>query len=93
MNKAMISDQMAKVARVAGSVCEMLVMDRTGHSITTWNINTPVEVDAARAQFDSLVKAGYRAFRVEGNDNQGARMETFDPNAGKIMMVPHLVGG
>lgn len=92
MNKAINQADMA-MAKVAIAVCEMLVMDRTGHSSITWNPDTPIEVETAKASFDSLVKQGYRAFRVEGNDNQGARLETFDPKAGKIMMVPHLVGG
>lgn len=71
----------------------MLIMDRTGHTTVTWDPTKPVEVEVAKATFDRLVKEGYNAFKVEGADNQGERMRTFDPKAGKIMMVPHLVGG
>lgn len=76
-----------------GTFNTMHVMDRTGHTSVTWDPAKPVEVDVARDSFDKLVREGYRAFRVEGSDNQGAPMTTFDPKAGKIMMVPHLVGG
>lgn len=95
MNKPveMTSKQMTAVAKVATAVCQMLVMDRTGHSSITWDPNTPIEVETARASFDTLIEEGYRAFRIEGDDNQGERMTTFDPRAGKIMMVAHLVGG
>lgn len=71
----------------------MQVMDKSGHSSVTWDPDKPVEVRAARASFDSLVREGYQAFRVEGEDNRGERMREFDPKAGKIMMVPQLVGG
>ena len=71
----------------------MQIMDRTGHSSITWDAAKPVEVSAAREMFDTLTEQGYSAFEVEGADQQGRRMREFDPKAGKIMMVPHLVGG
>lgn len=72
---------------------EMFVMDRTGHSITTWDPSIDLEVNAARDQYNTLTSKGYSAFRVEGADNRGERLTKFDPKAGKIMMVPQLVGG
>lgn len=71
----------------------MQIMDQTGHTTTTWDVNRPDEVEAAREQFNSLTRKGYQAFRVEGANNQGERLREFDPKAGKIMMVPQLVGG
>lgn len=71
----------------------MQIMDRTGHTTTTWDPLKPDEVEAAREQFNTLTRKGYNAFRVEGADNRGERMRDFDPKAGKIMMVPQLVGG
>jgi len=76
-----------------GTFNTMQIMDRTGHSSITWDPAKPVEVEVAMASFDKLVREGYNAFRVEGDDNQGSRMREFDPKAGKIMMVPQLVGG
>ena len=73
----------------------MLVMDRTGHTTVTWNPAIPVEVEVAKASFDKLIKEGYNAFRVDEANvgSKGERLTTFDPKVGKIMMVPHLVGG
>lgn len=76
-----------------GTFNTMQIMDRTGHTSITWDADKAVEVGVARDTFDKLIKEGYRAFRVEGTDNRGERITTFDPKAGKIMMVPHLVGG
>jgi hypothetical protein len=76
-----------------GTFNTMQIMDRTGHTSITWDPDKAVEVGVARDSFDKLIKEGYRAFKVEGHDNQGERMTTFDRNAGKIMMLPHLVGG
>lgn len=72
---------------------DMHVMDRTGHTTITWDAAISVEVNMAKEAFNKLIKEGYQAFRVEGNDNRGARITEFDAKAGKIMMVPHLVGG
>lgn len=71
----------------------MHVMDQTGHTSVTWDIDQPDEVAAARETFDRLIRAGYSAFAVEGRDQQGRRITTFDPQAGKLMMVPQLRGG
>lgn len=71
----------------------MQVMDQTGHSSISWDPNTPDEVAVARDSFDKLVKKGYNAFRVNEDDDRGERITTFDPKAGKIMMVPQLRGG
>lgn len=73
----------------------MFVMDRTGHTTVTWDPAKPIEVEVAKSSFDKLIKEGYNAFRVDEANvgNKGERLTTFDPKAGKIMMVPHLVGG
>lgn len=71
----------------------MEVMDQTGHTSVTWDPTKPAEVSAAEEHFDALIERGYNAFAVEGDNQQGRRLREFDPKAGKIMMVPHLVGG
>lgn len=71
----------------------MQIMDPTGHTSITWDIDRPVEVSVAKETFDRLLREGYRAFEVEGADRQGRAITTFDPKAGKLMMVPHHVGG
>ena len=71
----------------------MAVLDHTGHTSTTWNKDNAEEVAAARATFDAMTAKGYRAFRVRGNGQQGTRMDTFDPDAESMVMVPQLRGG
>jgi hypothetical protein len=76
-----------------GTIGTMQIMDRSGHTSVTWDPETPAEVRAARETFNSLRSEGYNAFRVEEDNERGERITTFDPKAGKIMMVPQLVGG
>lgn len=72
---------------------EMLIMDRTGHTKTTWNPDDEDEVDVARRMFADLTARGYSAFRVKGDDDMGKRLTSFDPRAKTMIMVPQLVGG
>lgn len=73
---------------------ELQVMDTSGHFTTKWDPDNRDEVKAAKDMFDTLVgEKGYTAFRVELQEGKGERIKTFDPKAGKIIMVPQLVGG
>lgn len=73
---------------------EMQVMDPTGHTVVKWSPKNSTEVDAARETFNALRAKGYSAFRVDKETkNQGARLDTFDPKAKKMIMVPQLRGG
>lgn len=78
----------------------MNVMDRNGHTTVTWNPEDADSVAAARTEFQRLRREGYSAFAmnvVTENgvvvEEKGTRIDTFDPAAGKVMMVPHLRGG
>lgn len=71
----------------------MQIMDVTGHSEISWDPTKPVEVEVAKAAYEKLIQERYQAFRVDEDGDQGQRMANFDPKAGKIMMVPQLVGG
>lgn len=71
---------------------EMLIMDQTGHTLTTWTPDDEDEVDVARRMFDDLTRKGYSAFRLKGDD-MGKRLSKFDPAAGSMIMVPPLQGG
>lgn len=76
-----------------GIIGRMHVMDRTGHTTHEWDPEKPVEVGVAKDMFYKLTKEGYSAFEIEADGEQGKRVTTFNPKAGKLMMVPHLVGG
>lgn len=71
----------------------MNVMDKTGHSTTSWDPSVSVEVAAARATFNTLTGRGYRAFKVGEEGERGQRLESFDPQARQMIMVPQLQGG
>lgn len=72
---------------------EMLVMDQTGHTRTTWNPGDEDEIEVAERMFDDLTRKGYSAFRVKGAEDIGKRLKSFDPKAGSMIMVPPLQGG
>lgn len=78
----------------------MKVMDPTGHTTVTWNPDVPASVEDARRKFNQLRSNGYAAFRMDVVSENGVIVEekgelitTFDPAAGKLMMVPHMRGG
>jgi len=71
----------------------MDVQDLSGHTSIKWNPDEDDEVEVARAAFDELRRKGYRAFLVGRFGRQGERMDTFDPEAAEIMMVPQQKGG
>ena len=72
---------------------EMLIMDHTGHTRTTWNPDDDDDADVARRVFDDLTGKGYSAFRVKGADDMGRRLTAFDKKAGSMILVPPLQGG
>jgi hypothetical protein len=72
---------------------EMAVMDRSGDLKVMWDSDKEDEVDAARSQFDALLKKGYAAFKVDKKGGQGEQIKKFDPTAEKLIMVPALAGG
>lgn len=75
------------------------VMDSSGHTSVTWDPANPESVADARREFERLVRDGYQAYRmasvgehavVETTDE---RITEFDPEAGRILLIPHRVGG
>ena len=72
-----------------------------GHDTITWNPDDADSVRQAREKFDELRRRGHSAFRMDMVHENGffherksnQRMDTFDPEAGRIMMVPQQVGG
>jgi hypothetical protein len=72
----------------------MSVMGIEGDVKTIWNPSKPVEVEAAREQFDGLKKKGYLAYRVDVlGDKTGEVLRDFDSNAKALIMVPPMQGG
>lgn len=73
---------------------EMSILDSTGDTKVMWDPDNQDECEAAEAQFNSLKKKGYTAFEV-GNKGKKSdeQIETFDPELGKMIMVPAMRGG
>jgi hypothetical protein len=60
---------------------------------TIWNPGNDAEVENARRTFDDLKAKDYEAFRVDDDGDKAGRMPEFDRTAGKVIMVPRLIGG
>jgi hypothetical protein len=71
----------------------MCELDLTGDKKTTWDPLKEPEVDAARAEFDRLKKAGYTAYTANKKGEPKDIMATFDPNAERMILMPRMVGG
>lgn len=69
------------------------VLDTTGDTRTMWDPTRPTEVEEARKQFQRMQKKGYLAHTVRDDGEPGEVIREFDPQAGKIIMRPQLVGG
>ena len=72
----------------------MRVMGQKGDTKTMWDPNNPAEVEAARDQFNKLVRdKQFLAFRVTGPGEKGEQIREFDPQAGSIIIAPPMAGG
>lgn len=73
---------------------EMAIMDRdAGDLKVIWDPESNDEVAAARAQFDTLTKKGYLAYKTRRGGGKGTQIRSFDPEAEAIILAPPLVGG
>lgn len=73
---------------------EIRLMDRTGDTKIIWDPTKQAEVDTAKESFDRLVKKErYLAFAVNDKGDKGEQLREFDPRAGKLILVPPMVGG
>lgn len=73
----------------------MGMMTGQGDIRKIWNAANPDEVEDAKRSFDHLVKEKkYMAFKVDPDNNEkGDRIYSFDPKAGKVILVPPVAGG
>ena len=71
----------------------LCILDETGDSRFQWDKNDPEQVAKAQAKFDEMKKKGYLAYSVNKKGDRGDVINTFDPNAERIIMHSQLVGG
>lgn len=72
---------------------ELAIISAEGDTKVMWDPTNDDETEAAEAQFDRLVKKGFTAFSVKKDGEKGKKISKFDAEAGKIIMVPKMVGG
>ena len=73
---------------------EMSILDGTGDTKVMWDPDNDDECEAAEAQFNTLKKKGYTAFEVgKKGKKSDERVDKFDPDLGKLIMVPAMRGG
>jgi len=68
-------------------------MRRAGDTKIIYDPQNDDEVSVAEDQFDSLVKKGFKAFKVKKDGEAGREIKTFKPNEGMYILVPPIVGG
>jgi Cdc6-like AAA superfamily ATPase len=92
-------NQRARVAKPASrqpiGVREMatqIVMDRTGDTRHTFDIQDRAEVEKAERRFRELTGAGFTAAVRSGPGEQRV-IRSFDPTAEETLFYPRLVGG
>ena len=72
---------------------ELRCMSALGDTKVIWDPKNDDEIEAAEEQFDMLIGKGFTAYSVKKDGKQGRKITKFDPKAGKIIMVPEIVGG
>jgi hypothetical protein len=90
MTTEMLSDEV-----VSGRSVMSYMTPEDGDVEVSWTIGNLDEVETARATFDRLHGKGYLAYRTSGRGSRAQRdqIREFDPQAGRITMVPPLAGG
>lgn len=74
-------------------MAEMAILGKEGDTKVIWDPENQDEVEAAKVQFDALKTKGFLSFSVKKDGEKGKSINKFDPDAGKIIMVPPMVGG
>jgi hypothetical protein len=77
----------------ASRICEMNIMDRSGHKQLTWEAEKLDQILTAQETFDDLLKNGYTAFGSKTKTEAKHVMKEFDPTMEEMVMVPKTVGG
>lgn len=73
-------------------MASQIVMDRTGDTRHTFDLQDRAELDKAERRFKALTGAGFTAAVRSGPGEQRV-IRTFDPTAEETLFYPRLVGG
>jgi len=73
---------------------ELRILDPThGDLKVIWDPNNENEVEAARNQFNELLRKGHQAFAVDKVGEKAKEVKRFDPEMGKVILSPPVKGG
>lgn len=73
---------------------QLRIMDcEEGDLKVIWDSEKQDEIDAAKEQFEKLIKKGYLAYKVGEKGKPSTQIKKFDPDLEKIIMSPQVVGG
>jgi hypothetical protein len=71
---------------------ELRILGKGGDMKISWNIRNETEVAAAKETFEKRIKERWSAFRDKAGI-KGDKIESFDPEAERIVLVPPISGG
>ena len=69
------------------SVCTMEILDGSGHLTLSWNPNDPADVERAKAEFDTLKRAGFAFFASEQDGKPRLRIGKSGRLEGRLVQV------
>lgn len=75
---------------------QMRIMDKeAGDLKVIWDRKVKPEIEAAKKQFDELLKKGYKAFMVDMDKKaeKGKEIKEFDPDIEMMILAPAPVKG
>ena len=72
---------------------ELRCLSKLGDTKVVWDPDNEDEVESAEREFDILIERGFFAYSVNKRGEKGRLIKKFNPKAGKIIMIPKLVGG
>lgn len=91
MNIEPTTQEAPRSRKHTGEIC---ILDHTGDTKLIWDKDNADEVAEMRDLFKRYRKRGYLAYKVTGKDgNKGEQIHDFEPDAGRIIFAPPLVGG
>ena len=72
---------------------EFRILDKTGDTKSIFDKDVPVEVEAAKEQFKSLLAKGFKAFTVGKDGKADKSVKKFKASDERYIFVPALAGG
>lgn len=76
------------------TMSELRIMDKSAGDLKViWDKDNADEVEAARSQFDALLKKNFIAYTVDAKGEKGKAIRKFDANAEKIILISEIIGG